>query len=375
MAPAAVKSSFIPFHRPSIGQEEIQEVADTLRSGWLTTGPKTHQFEEEFRRYIGAPFALAVNSATAGLHLTLASLNLAAGDEVITTPMTFCSTVHAIRQAGAQPVLADVLPDGNIDPASVRDRITSRTRGVLPVHLGGLPCRMTELWNIAAQDGLFVLEDAAHAVGSRYLGYPIGGGHPELNLRSAATVFSFYATKNLTTGEGGMVTTHDASFLERMRLLCLHGISKDAWDRYTERGTWFYQVIEAGYKYNLSDLQSAVGMPQWRKQEAFISVRRHLAAIYDQWFRNCPELELPPDSPEARHCWHLYILRLNLERLACDRGEFIMALKQRGICCSVHFIPIPLHPAFADLAADSRKSSGLGTLSANGFDSTLSGDV
>src|SRR5690349_16580781 len=220
----------VPFHRPSIGREEIEEVVRTLESGWLTSGPRTARFEEEFRAYVGARQAVAVNSCTAGLHLALAALKIGPGDEVITTPLTFCATVNVILHVGATPVLADVGPDGNIDPASVTERITGRTRALIPVHLAGLPCEMDALWALANRHGLHVIEDAAHAVGTHYHGRPIGAADSVTGARSSATTFSFYATKNLATGEGGMVTTHDESLAEALRVLCLHGISKDAWN-------------------------------------------------------------------------------------------------------------------------------------------------
>jgi dTDP-4-amino-4,6-dideoxygalactose transaminase len=341
---------FIAFHRPSVGEEEIREVAETLRSGWLTTGPRTAQFEEEFRAYVGSRFALAVNSGTAALHLALAALKIGPGDEVITSPLTFCATVNTILQVGALPVLADIGPDGNINPASVAERITERTRAVIPVHIGGLPCKMDAIWALARHHQLFVVEDAAHAVGSNYRRWPIGTGNPDYGYQSDAVAFSFYATKNLTTGEGGMVTTHSESLLETMRILCLHGISKDAWNRYTERGNWHYEVVECGFKYNLSDIQSALGIHQLRKQEQFIEIRTRYAQQYQRALEDVTEVELPPDRSSCRHSWHLYPLRLNLDTLTIDRDEFMHQLRQKGIGTSVHFIPIPLHPYFAPYA-------------------------
>jgi dTDP-4-amino-4,6-dideoxygalactose transaminase len=341
---------FIPFNLPTIDEEEISEVVATLRSGWLTTGPRTAQFEKEFRTYVDAPYAMAVNSCTAGLHLALAALKLRPGDEVITTPLTFCSTVNVIIQVGATPVLADIGPDGNISPESIAERITERTRAIIPVHLGGLPCEMETIWSLACRHGLFVIEDAAHAVGSHYRGLPIGGGSPDSQAHSDAVAFSFYATKNLTTGEGGMVTTHSQRLEEAMRVLCLHGISKDAWNRYSEHGNWYYEVVACGFKYNLSDIQSAIGIHQLRKQERFIEMRRQYARLYYQTFADVPELELPPDRDSCRHCWHLYALRLNLEKLEIDRREFLRHLRSKNIGTSVHFIPIPLHPYFKPYA-------------------------
>ena len=338
----------VPFHKPSIGEEEIREVEATLKSGWLTTGPRTARFEGEFKTYVGATHALAVNSATAGLHLALVALGIGPGDEIITTPITFCSTVHTILHAGARPVLVDVAADGNIDPDCIRARITGRTRAIVPVHLAGLPCNMTEIWDIARQHRLHVIEDAAHAVGAHYKGYPIGASRPaSQEPQSDAVVFSFYATKNLTTGEGGMVTTAREDLANKMRSLCLHGTSRDAWSRYAELGSWYYEVVDCGFKYNLSDIQSAIGIHQLRKLEQFIAVRTRYARIYSEAFAGIEELECPPDNRDSRHPWHLYILRLNLEKLCIDRKEFIQRLRLRGIGASVHFIPIPLHPFFA----------------------------
>jgi dTDP-4-amino-4,6-dideoxygalactose transaminase len=344
------ESTFIPFHRPSIGEEEIDEVTATLRSGWLTTGPRTAQFEQDFQAYIGAPRALAVNSCTAGLHLALAALKIGPGDEVITTPLTFCATVNVILHVGATPVLADVGADGNIDPASVAVRITGRTRALIPVHLAGLPCEMDALWALANRHGLHVIEDAAHAVGTHYHGRPIGAADSTTGARSSATTFSFYATKNLATGEGGMVTTHDESLADALRILCLHGISKDAWNRYTDRGNWYYEVLLPGFKYNLSDIQAAIGLHQLRKLERFIEIRTRYARLYGRALADVAEVEVPPDAASSRHSWHLYMLRLNLEQLEIDRAEFIRALRGRDIGTSVHFIPVPLHPFFAPYA-------------------------
>jgi dTDP-4-amino-4,6-dideoxygalactose transaminase len=341
--------TFIPFHRPSIGEEEIAEVVDTLRSGWLTTGPRTARFEREFREYTGAPHAVAVNSATAALHLALAALEIGPGHEVITTPMTFCATVQTILHVGATPVLADIGPDGNIDPASIAARITPRTRALIPVHLAGLPCDMRAIHDIARHHSLAVVEDAAHAAGARYAGRPIGSAPADGEYASDAVAFSFYATKNLTTGEGGMLTTCRLDLAEAARTLSLHGASHDAWDRYTEHGSWHYDVVAHGFKYNLSDIQSAIGIHQLRKLEHFIERRAALAAAYNRAFAGCDAVELPPDRPDCRHAWHLYILRLRLDRLRIGRDEFIQRLRRKGIQSSVHFIPIPLHRYFARL--------------------------
>ncbi len=338
-----MKDRFIHFHRPSIGEEEINEVVETLRSGWLTTGPRVARFEREFREYTGAPHAVAVNSATAGLHLALAGLKIGPGDEVITTPMTFCATVQAILHVGATPVLADIGWDGNIDPEEIAKRITNRTRAIIPVHMAGLPCDMKAIWDLAQRHGLHVIEDAAHAAGAVYEGRPIGAG------ASDAVAFSFYATKNLTTGEGGMITTDRLALAETLRMLALHGVSHEAWDRYSERGSWHYDVLAHGFKYNLSDIQAALGIHQLHKLDHFIERRALYARMYSDAFAGMDEVEPPPDNPRCRHAWHLYILRLNLRRLKIDRGKFIRELQQRGVGTSVHFIPIPLLRFFGRL--------------------------
>lgn len=348
-------SAFIPFHRPSLGVEEMQEVEATLRSGWLTTGPRTRQFEKDFSAYVHAPHAVAVASCTAGLHVALAALGIGRGDEVITTPFTFCSTVQTILQVNARPVLVDIGPDGNIDPAEIQKAVTSRTRAIMPVHLAGLPCDMRAIWDVARRYGLFVIEDAAHAAGSRLDGRPIGMMPEEEGVESSdAVVFSFYATKNMTTGEGGMITTSRESLAARMRLLSLHGMSHGAWNRYSEAGSWRYEIVDSGFKYNLSDLQSALGIHQLRKLDSFIDTRACYAQIYNQEFAGLPEVECPPDRAGVRHAWHLYILRLKPNALSIGRDEFIEELRRRGVGTSVHFIPIPLHPYFARMSLADR---------------------
>ena len=269
---------------------------------------------------------------------------------MITTPMTFCATVQVILHVGATPVLADIGPDGNIDPEQIERRITKRTRAIIPVHLAGLPCEMNRIWALARKHGLHVVEDAAHAAGACYEGRPIGARTDGATPASDAVAFSFYATKNLTTGEGGMLTTCRAELEKTTRMLSLHGTSHDAWDRYTEHGDWHYEVLAHGFKYNLSDLQAAIGIHQLRKLDQFVDLRARYADMYHRAFGDMEEVELPPDNPRCRHAWHLYILRLNLDRLKIDRDEFIRELQQKGIGTSVHFIPIPLHPFFARLS-------------------------
>jgi dTDP-4-amino-4,6-dideoxygalactose transaminase len=288
------------------------------------------------------------------LHVALAALGIGPGDEVITTPVTFCSTVHTILHVDAKPVLADIGPDGNIDPNEIAKAITPRTRAILPVHLAGLPCDMAPIWDLARRHGLFVIEDAAHAVGTHYRGRPIGMTEPEAAGASDAVVFSFYATKNLTTGEGGMITTPRESLASRMRMLALHGMSRDAWKRYTASGNWYYEVVDTGFKYNLPDIMAALGISQLRRLESFIETRRQYAQIYNEAFHGVEELELPMDSAQDRHAWHLYILRLKTGQLSIGRDEFIEELRGRGVGTSVHFIPIPLHPYFQRLGLADR---------------------
>lgn len=347
-----IQQPLIPFHRHSIGEEEIQEVVATLRSDWLTSGPRTARFEQDFRDYAGARHALAVSSGTAAMHLALAALGIGPGDEVITTPLTFASTVHVIVQCGATPVLADVGDDGNIDPESVAQRITPRTKALLPVHLGGLPCDMGRLWRLAAELGLFVVEDAAHAAGTHTEAGPVGASNANPERQSDAVAFSFYVTKNLATGEGGMLTTPHESLAEKIKLLRLHGIDRDIW----RRDSWRYAVTEGGFKYNLSDIQSAIGIHQLRKLEGFIRIRTRLAELYRGLLTDVAEMDLPEAPRRGRHSWHLFPIRLRTELLTLERDEFIRQLGEAGIGASVHFIPIPLHPYFEFLAKEARNA-------------------
>ncbi|QQS48470.1 MAG: DegT/DnrJ/EryC1/StrS family aminotransferase [Acidobacteriota bacterium] len=331
---------FLPFALPDIGEEEIAEVVDALRSGWLTTGPKTRLFEEDFRAFIGGGVeAVAVNSATAGLHLALEACGVGPGDEVITTPYTFTATAGVISHLGARPVLADIDPRTlNIDINKIEAAITRRTRVVMPVHIAGLACDMEPLIALARSRGLRVVEDAAHALPAQYEGRLIG------SLETDATVFSFYATKTITTGEGGMIVTRDEELARRCRVMRLHGISRDAFDRYrSETPSWHYEVIAPGFKYNLTDIASAIGIHQLRKARDFQRRRAEMAARYDEAF-----VDLPVDPPaQARpgdlHAWHLYMIRLR-DDAPVERDEFIRRMVDRGIGCSVHFIPLHLHP-------------------------------
>jgi dTDP-4-amino-4,6-dideoxygalactose transaminase len=337
-----VREKFLPVFAPTLDEEELNEVLDTLRSGWITMGPKTTKFEGLFADYVGSRHTIAVSSCTAGLHLALVAGGIGPGDEVITTPLTFCSTANVIVHQGAVPVLADVQADTyNIDPEELRKRITSRTKAIIPVHFAGHPCEMEGIKAIAEENGLLVIEDAAHAMGAKYKDRMIC-------TVSEVTVFSFYATKNLTTGEGGMITTEDDELAERMRVLRLHGISTDAWKRYSAQGSWYYEVVFPGYKYNMTDVQAALGIHQLAKQERFLEVRQRYADTYDAAFEDLPEIVPPCVKEYVRHSWHLYVIRLELERLTIDRGQFIEALRKENIGTSVHFIPLHLHPYYKE---------------------------
>ena len=338
-----MSDDFLPYNRPDLGPDEIEEVVDTLRSGWLTAGPKTKRFEAAFAEYLGAKGAAAVSSCTAGMALALEAAGIGPGDEVITSPFTFCATVNVIVHRGATPVLADISPDDyNLDPSEVEKRITPHTRALMPVHYAGQPCRMDELREIARRNDLVVIEDAAHAVGARYRERPIGS--------EGIAVFSFYATKNMTTGQGGMVTADDAELLEKVRTLSLHGMSKGAWGRYEARGSWYYQVLAPGYNFAMTDVQAALGLHQLRRLEGFLARREEITRLYNERLGALEELMLPTARPEVRHVWHLYplVLRPSPEGLTIDRDRFIEELRERGIGTSVHFIPIHYHPYYRE---------------------------
>ncbi len=345
-----IRKSFLPYALPSIGDEEIAEVADSLRSGWITTGPKVKRFESDFAEYIGAKHAIAVNSCTAGLHIALTALGIGPGDEVIVPTLTFCSTANVVVHLGARPVFVDIGQDFNVLPETIEAAITPRTKAIVPVHYGGQACDLDEILTLADRHHLPVVEDAAHAVGSTYRGHKIGsdGLGPIGSDVQHATVFSFYATKNMTTGEGGMITTADDALAERMRLLTLHGMSRDAWKRYTSAGSWYYEVVLPGYKDNMTDIQAALGIHQLRRLENFIRIRQRYAQCYDQAFAGVPQIKPPVIRSDRNHIYHLYVIRLDLERLTIDRAEFIEALKSYNIGASVHFIPVHLQPYYRE---------------------------
>jgi dTDP-4-amino-4,6-dideoxygalactose transaminase len=337
------RTTFLPFALPHITQAEIDEVVDTLHSGWLTTGPKTKRFEREFAERVHAPYALAVNSATAAMHLALDAIGLQPGDEVIVPVYTFTATAEVVVYFQARPVFVDVDPvTCNLDPAQLEKHITPRTRAIMVVHIAGLPAEMDAILDVARAHNLPVIEDAAHAFPAKYESRMIGS-------ISDLTAFSFYTTKTLTTGEGGMLTTANPEYAERARIMALHGISRDAWKRYTAEGSWYYEVLQAGYKYNMTDLAAAIGLHQLERSEWLLERRRAIAQRYMEAFSQWPQVETPPNPVHVEHSWHLYILRLRLERLTITRDAFIHALKQANIGTSVHFIPLHLHPFYRDI--------------------------
>lgn len=353
MEKTTVSDPFLPFALPVIEEEEINEVLEVLKSGWVTTGPKVKLFEGEFAEYIGCQHAIAVNSCTAALHLALEAIGIGEGDEIITSPMTFAATSEVIRYFKAKPVFVDIdSTTMNLDVErlkhTLRERCESRNGGrvkaIIPVHYAGYPCEMDAIMALASRYGLKIIEDAAHAFPTSYKGKMIG-------TLGDITCFSFYATKNITTGEGGMITTDNGEYADRMRIMSLHGISKDAWKRYTAEGSWYYEIVAPGYKYNLTDIAAGLGIAQLRKASTFLKRRAQIAERYQEAFQGLNELDLPltVDAKEGTtHSWHLYVIRLHLERLKIDRSKFIDELRQKGIGTSVHFIPLHIHPYYRE---------------------------
>ena len=333
---------FLPFHVPDIAEDEIHAAVEALRSGWLTTGARVKQFEIDFARYVGGQHAIAVNSGTAALHLALDAVGVREGDEVLVPTMTFAASAEVVLYFKAKPVLVDCRRDTmNIDPDQIEKAITAKTKAMMPVHIGGHPCDMDRLVEIARTRHLKVIEDAAHALPTRYQGQMVG-------TIGDITCFSFYATKTITTGEGGMATTANPAWAERMRIMSLHGISHDAWKRYTAEGSWYYEILYPGYKYNLTDVAAALGIQQLKKCDQFWELRRRCAAWYNEGFRDVPEITVPYVAPDVQHAWHLYVIQLNLEQLRINRKRFIELLKKERIGTSVHFIPLHLHPYYRD---------------------------
>jgi dTDP-4-amino-4,6-dideoxygalactose transaminase/lipopolysaccharide/colanic/teichoic acid biosynthesis glycosyltransferase len=335
-------ADYLPFHLPLIEEDDIRAVREVMESGWITTGPKSVQFERDVASYVGARQAVAVNSGTAALHLALEAIGLKEGDEAILPSLTFAATAEAVTYFKARPVLVDCEPETfNMDPVQVERAITPRTRVIIPVHFAGHPCDMSRILMIAREHGLKVVEDAAHAFSARYKGKMVG-------TLSDITCFSFYATKNITTGEGGIATTDNEDWADRMRIMRLHGISKDAWKRYSAEGSWRYEILAPGFKYNLTDMQAALGLSQLAKCNAMWMRRCALAQRYTDALGSLEAFEVPSSRSEVQHAWHLYVLRTCPGALNLHRDAIIEELKQRGIGTSVHFIPLHLHPYYRD---------------------------
>jgi len=332
----------VPFAAPDIGPTEIQAVVEVLESGWLTTGARTKEFERAFARAVGAEHAVAVNSCTAALHLALECIGLHPGDEVIVPTYTFAASAEVVHYFGARPVLVDARRDDlNIDPAAVERALTPRTRAIIGVDVAGQPCDWDRLRHIATQAGLILIDDAAHALPSSLHGLPIGRW-------ADLTAFSFYATKPLTTAEGGMLVTNTPAWAERAQLMALHGISHDAWKRYTAEGSWYYEIHAPGFKYNMTDLAAALGLAQLQRLQAMTDRRAAIAAAYNAAFADLAEVETPTLLADRSTSWHLYILRLHLDQLTIDRGAFVQALKDQEVATSVHFIPLHVHPFYRE---------------------------
>jgi len=337
------RKDFLTFAKPLIEEDEIVEVVDTLHSDWLTTGPKTHLFEEEFAKYVGSKYAVAVNSGTAALHISLAALGIGEGDEIITTPYTFISTINVILQQGAIPVFADIKQNTfNINPDLIKEKINEKTRVIIPVHFAGQSCEMEKIMKVAKDNNLLVIEDAAHAIGAEYRGRKIG-------TIGDTTSFSFYPTKNITTGEGGMVTTEDEKLAGKLKIWRLHGISKDTWERYSTEESWYYEIVCPGYKYNMTEIQASLGLHQLKKLNRFQKRREEIAKVYNEAFRDLKEIVSPFIKSNIKHAWHLYVIKIVSEKLKINRNQFIETLKAENIGTSVHFIPVHLQPYYRDI--------------------------
>jgi len=337
-----VRESWLPFHRPRIEDDEIAEVVETLRGGWLTTGPRVKQLERELAAYVGAGHAVALNSGTAALHLALEAIKLGPSDEVILPTYTFAATGEAVAYFGARPVLVDVDPlTLNLDPSAAAAAVTDRTRAIIAVDIGGVPCDYDPLLELCRARGLVLIDDAAHALPARYRGRMVG-------TIADLTALSFYATKPMTTGEGGMLLTDDGRYAERAQIMSLHGISHDAWKRYTAEGSWYYEIVAPGFKYNMTDVAAALGLRQLTKQDRFRAERAQIAARYDEAFAPLPAVECPHVPDWSETSWHLYILRLQLDRLTVDRAQVIKALAAENVGASVHFIPLHCHPWYRE---------------------------
>lgn len=332
-----MKNDFLLFHKPFISEEEIDEIVDTVRSGWISMGPKTIRFENNFSEYIGVNKSVAVSSWTAAGHLSLEAFGINEGDEVILPTMTFPATAEIVCYFKAKPVMVDVDEDTlNISLEAIEKAITSKTKAIIPVHYAGQPCDLDEIHAIAKKHNLKVLEDAAHSLPARYKGKKIG-------TISDVTCFSFYATKTLSTGEGGMICTNNEEIAERVKIMRLHGINRDAWKRYTESGSWYYEVVAPGYKYNFTDLQASLGLPQLKKVDAMWNSRKRIAAKYTEALKDLDIIQLHTIKPDRDSSWHLFPIRLYLDRLTKNRAQIINELRERNIGVGVHFMPVHQH--------------------------------
>jgi perosamine synthetase len=337
-----MKNDFLLFHKPFISEEEVDEIVDTVRSGWISMGPKTIRFEDNFSNYIGGKKSIAVSSWTAAGHLTLEAFGIKEGDEVIVPTMTFPATAEIVCYFKAKPVIVDVDEDTlNISLDAIEKAITPKTKAIIPVHYAGQPCDLTEIHDLARKHNLKVLEDAAHALPAEYKGEKIG-------TISDVTCFSFYATKTLSTGEGGMICTNNEEIAERCKIMRLHGINRDAWKRYTESGSWYYEVVAPGYKYNFTDLQASLGIPQLKKVDAMWESRKRIAAKYTEALKELDTIQLHTIKPDRDSSWHLFPVRLHLDRLTKNRAQIINELRQRNVGVGVHFMPVHQHLYYSE---------------------------
>lgn len=337
-----MRKSFLVFGSPRIEEDEIQEVVDSLRSAWIGTGPKVAKFEEMFREYVGSRYAVAVHSCTAALHLSMIASGVKAGDEVITSPMTFAATANAIIHAGATPVFADIKRASlNIDPEEIKKKLTAATKVILPVHFAGRACEMNSIMKIAEEANAIVINDAAHAIETEYYG-------KKICHYGAITAYSFYATKNIVTGEGGMVVTDDKEIADKIKIYALHGMTKDAWKRFSDEGYKHYEVVFPGYKYNMMDIQAGIGFRQLAKIEAYSVRRKEIWNLYNEAFKDLPVILPSPVEPNTRHAFHLYTLLVDLEHLTITRDQFIDLLFRENIGAGVHYTALHLHPYYRD---------------------------
>ncbi len=332
-----IRKDYLPYGKQCLDDNEINEVIDSLKSRWITTGPKMRTFEEKFKKNIGSKHTIAVNSGTAALHISTSTIDINPGDEVITTPLTFVASANCIIYRGGTPIFADIKEDTyNINPDEIRKKINPKTKAIIPVHFAGQPCDMDEICEIAEENDLYIIEDAAHAIDAEYKGKKIGNN-------SDLTTFSFHPVKNITTAEGGMVTTNNDDFNEKLLMFRTHGISKDAAKRFGKSGDYFYDMQYLGFRYNLSELHASLGIHQLNKLEKFQRRRREIVKIYNRELQNIEEITIPFVKKNVKHSWHLYIIQLDIEKLKVDRDQIFRALREENIGVNVHYIPVHYH--------------------------------